>query len=307
MKTRTLLLIPAMLFMMALKTDKPAYKLFDLDGKHVKYQKMVKAAQEADIIMFGELHNNPIGHWLQLQLTKDVHAEAGDALVLGAEMFEADNQLLLTEYLNEQIKEKSFEKEARLWNNYKTDYKPLVMIAKDNGLAFVATNIPRRYASVVHKSGFEGLDGLSDEAKSYIAPLPIKFDPDLPGYKNMIEMMADMPHAKDTTAMPLAMDTTAMPDVTDYIARAQAIKDATMAHFILENWSAGKVFIHYNGAYHSNDFEGIVWYLKDRNPDLKIVTITSVEQDDIETLEEENLGVADFTVCVPSDMTKTYR
>ena len=47
---------------------------------------------------------------------------------------------------------------ARLWNNFKTDYKPLVDFAKDNNLKFIATNIPRRFASLVFKGGFEVLE-----------------------------------------------------------------------------------------------------------------------------------------------------
>ena len=58
------------------------------------------------------------------------------------------------------ISEKNFEKEARLWPNYKTDYKPLVSFAKDNNLSFVATNIPRRYASAVFKNGLKKLRNL---------------------------------------------------------------------------------------------------------------------------------------------------
>ena len=51
------------------------------------------------MVLFGELHNNPISHWLQLELTEDLHAARGADLVLGAEMFEADNQLLLRLHL----------------------------------------------------------------------------------------------------------------------------------------------------------------------------------------------------------------
>jgi len=137
--------------------QKPAYKLFREDGKKVKYEKMAEAAADADIVLFGEYHTNPISHWIQLELTKDLFEalfEArGEALILGAEMFEADNQLIMNEYLAGQITETKFEEEARLWKNYKTDYKPLVILAKENELTFVATNIPRRYANMVYKRG----------------------------------------------------------------------------------------------------------------------------------------------------------
>jgi uncharacterized iron-regulated protein len=289
-KVNYLLLIVIFISASALKSDKPAYSIFNEKGKEVKYKKMVEAALEADIVMFGELHNNPISHWLQLEVTKDLFAEKGTDLVLAAEMFESDNQLILDEYLSGIIRQKSFEDEARLWNNYKTDYKPLVEFAKENDLKFVASNIPRRYASVVHSEGFEGLDSLSDHAKYFIAPLPPEYDPELPGYKAMMEMMGGMGSEHANPNLP----------------KAQAIKDATMAYFTLENWAPGKLVIHYNGAYHSDNFEGIVWYLLNQNPDLKIVTITTVEQAEIEALDEENTGTANFTICVPEDMTKTY-
>ncbi len=87
---------------------------------------------------------------------------------------------------------------------------------------------------------------------------------------------------------------------------AQAAKDATMAHFINKNLGRGTSFLHLNGAYHSNNDEGIIWYLKRLNDDLKIVTIASCEQNKIDKLEEENYQLADFIICIPADMTKTH-
>jgi hypothetical protein len=92
----------------------------------------------------------------------------------------------------------------------------------------------------------------------------------------------------------------------EYFAQAQAIKDATMAHFILKNWQKGKIFLHFNGSYHSDNFESIFWYLKKQNPNLKIVSIASVEQKSITELEKSNFGKANFVLAIPSDMTKTY-
>jgi len=267
--------------------DKPAYRIFNNEGKKVKYKKMLEAAKDADVVFFGELHNNPVVHWLQLELTKDLYTEKQGNIILGAEMFETDNQLILNEYLKGNISKKSFEKEARLWPNYKTDYKPLVEFAKDSNLIFVATNIPRRYASTTYKKGFEGLDELSAEAKSYIAPLPIEYDASLKGYSDMMKQMEGMGHANPN------------------LPKAQAIKDATMGYSIAEFAGNGKTFIHYNGAYHSNNYEGILWYLNRYKPNLKIVTITSVEQADVDTLSEDNVNLANFIIVVNENMTKT--
>jgi len=90
------------------------------------------------------------------------------------------------------------------------------------------------------------------------------------------------------------------------LPKAQALKDATMAHFILQYYKPGSLFIHYNGAYHSENREGIVWYLRKQQPALNIITITTVSQKDIFHLLKENVNKADFIICVDEDMTTTY-
>jgi len=289
MKKYLFLLAGLSILLTAMKSDLRAWQFFDKEGKKTSYEDLVKSAGKADIILFGEQHNNPVCHWLQLQLVRDLYAEKGEELVLGAEMFEADNQLILDEYLEGRMKASNFEGDARLWKNYKTDYKPLLDFAAAHELQFVATNIPRRYAAMVNGGGFEALDSLSDPAKAYFAPLPMRYDSTLPGYKAMLDMGPEMKgHASANLPM------------------AQAAKDATMAWFILQNWKKGQTFLHFNGTYHSDHFEGIMWHLLQEKPDLNVMTISSVEQDTITELSEENLGLGDYILCIPSDMTKTY-
>ncbi len=273
----------------AMKMDKPAYRIFDSKGKPTDYSDVVKSALKADIVFFGELHNSPICHWLEFELTRDIYSDKTKQVIMGAEMFETDDQLILDEYLAGKMKEKTFEAEVKLWDNYKTDYKPLVQFALENKIPFIATNIPRRYAALVNKSGFEGLDSLSTDAKAFLPPLPVAYDPELPGYKGMIEMMGG-----------------AGDHVSPNIPKAQAIKDAAMAYSILKNYREGSTFIHYNGTYHSNNYEGIIWYIKQARPDLKIMTIASVEQDSMDNLAEESLNLADFIIGIPTSMSKSY-
>ncbi|WP_262511599.1 ChaN family lipoprotein [Chryseobacterium carnipullorum] len=94
-----------------------------------------------------------------------------------------DNQGQLNQYLEGKFDAKTFKDSARLWNNYATDYKPLVDFAKDKKVKFIATNIPRRYASQTAKEGLQSLNALSDKEKTYIAQLPIKVTLDTPGYQ----------------------------------------------------------------------------------------------------------------------------
>lgn len=271
--------------------DKQAYVIYNGKGKRVVYQNVVNVVKNSDLLLFGELHDNPIAHWLELELAVDVFDALKGNIILGAEMFETDNQLILDEYLNGYISQQRFEAEARLWPNYKTDYKPIVEFAKSKGLRFVATNIPRRYASMVSAGGFDTLLSLSQQAKLYIAPLPIAYDPNLGCYKSMLGMM-DMPGKGRSNP--------------EFFPMAQAIKDATMAHCIMENLRGNHVFIHFHGSFHSNNYEGIYWYVKCKLPNLKIVTVATVTQDDLSTLNQESMGIADFIIVVPDRMTRTY-
>jgi len=264
--------------------QKPAYILYNSEGKKVSYKKMIKQLAQKDIVLFGEFHNNAIAHWLELSVAKDLSEKRN--LTFGAEMFEADNQDALNNYLAGKISAKGHDSTARLWSNYKTDYAPIVNFAKEKNAPFIATNIPRRYASLVSKKGFEALDTLSALEKTWMAPLPMDYDANLPGYVKMLEMMG----GHGGTNMP----------------KAQASKDATMAYFILQNFKPGNLFIHYNGSFHSDNYDGINWYLKRKQPDLKYATITTVSQKNIKELLAENKGKADYIICVDEDMTNTY-
>ncbi|NDE11529.1 MAG: iron-regulated protein [Chitinophagia bacterium] len=283
---RKFLLISISLLIVSIITaqNKPAYILYNASGKKVSYKKMIRSLTKKDIVLVGEFHNNPISHWMELEITKDCKKERN--LVLGAEMFEQDNQSALNLYLQGKISSEGLDSTARLWKNYPTDYSPLVDFAKENKIVFAATNIPRKYASLVSKRGLEALDSLSSDEKKWMAPLPINYDPELSGYKNMMVMMAG--HA--TANMP----------------KAQAVKDATMAYFILQNFVSGSLFIHYNGSYHSENHDGIFWHLQQKRPELSIATITTVSQADLHKLLKENKNKADFIICVDEDMTSTY-
>lgn len=281
--------------------DKPAYRLYTPKLKATTYTKLLRQAADADVVLFGELHNNPICHWLELQLTKDLQAEKKGNLVLGAEMFEADNQMALSDYVQGRTTGKELAKQARLWQNYDTDYKPIADFAREQHIPFIATNVPRRYARQVSRQGLASLDTISAEGKSQMAPLPLTVDLTLPGYQGMIKMMSDSPHGGSSSA-----NSQNATDMSANFARAQAIKDATMAHFILQNLKPGQTMLHFNGDYHSKNFEGIVWYLRKQRPELKVVTLSSIEIPDLDHPDRENQNLADFVLAIPADMTKTY-
>jgi len=262
-------------------SQEKSYTIFSQNGKQVKYKKMVKSLSKSGLVFFGEIHNNAIAHWLEIELTRDLDEKRD--LILGAELFETDTQDIVNQYLDFQLDDEQLDTLARAWPNYKSDYAPLVTYARANGLEFIATNIPRKFANQVYKGGFESLDQLTEQELEWVAPLPIDFDPTLPQYQKIVTEMGDHGSPK--------------------LVKAQAIKDATMAHFNLES---SKLFLHFNGSWHSNYHEGIVWYVRKQSPEINLQTIAIVTQSEIEKLNAEHMGVADFIICVDDDIPGTY-
>ena len=260
-----------------------AFAFFTQNGKRTSYRKLLRKSKKADIVLFGEYHNNPIAHWLEVKLTKDLLGKR--SLILGAEMFERDNQDALDGYLEGTIDQKGLDTLARLWKNYKTDYKPWVDLAKREKLPIVATNIPRKYANLVYKKGLQALDTLPSAERKWIVSLPFPYDGNLSQYEKMKKMAR---HNSENLPM------------------AQAIKDATMAESIETHYKKGSLFLHLNGSYHSDFFQGIYWYLRRQNPNLKILTISTLSQFNLKKLPSEAYGQADFILVVDEDMTGSY-
>ena len=271
------------IFLCAEGFSQEAFAFFTQNGKRTSYRKLLRKSKKADIVLFGEYHNNPIAHWLEVKLTKDLLGKR--SLILGAEIFERDNQDALDGYLEGTIDQKGLDTLARLWKNYKTDYKPWVDLAKREKLPIVATNIPRKYANLVYKKGLQALDTLPSAERKWIVSLPFPYDGNLSQYEKMKKMARHNP---------------------ENLPMAQAIKDATMAESIETHYKKGSLFLHLNGSYHSDFFQGIYRYLRKRNPNLKILTISTLSQSNLKKLSSEAYGQADFILVVDEDMTGSY-
>jgi len=273
--------------------DKPAYLLYNSKGKTAEYKDMVKDLSKADMVFFGEHHTNPISHWLQLEVTQSLYESVGDKLILGAEMFENGNQLVMDEYLaGFYDEEKMIPEMTQMWKNYKTDYKPLLDFAKEKKIPFIATNIPRRYAAMINKDGKDALKKLSPEASKMVSPDLLKYyDPNVKAYAEMKDKMGGH-----------------VPKNMDNIQLAQASKDATMAHFMLKNYKKPMLFLHFQGSYHSDNDQGIIWWVNKLKPGLDIKSISTITRTDWDKLnDKEKAALADYSIVVPDNMTQTGR
>ena len=263
-----------------------AFIIYNAKGKKISVEKMMKASDDADCIFFGEYHDNPISHWLEFELAS--HLSKNKSLCFGFEMFESDQQEILDAYLNNKLDNKQFKDSCRLWPNYETDYKPIIDLAKDKGIPCIASNVKRKYASLLFKKGRHALDTLPEIEKNRFANLNFVVDSTLSQYREVRKMGG---HGMGNNMM-----------------EAQAFKDATMAMHIKKYLELNVKVLHFNGAFHSDYFQGILWYLKQEKSlsSKKYLTITTVSQESILNIDKDHLGKADYIICVPETMTKTH-
>ncbi|MGY6561153.1 MAG: ChaN family lipoprotein [Luteibaculaceae bacterium] len=279
------ILITPLLMVFTSAQAQDAYLIFSNKGKEISLEKAVKKASESQVVLFGELHNSIVAHWLQLQFLEQLSIK--HQVIFGGEQFETDQQILFDELHNGFIDLKQYKAEARKWNNYEQDYEPLIKFCVSKNIPMVATNVPRRYATMVARNNLGVLDSLSAEAKTFICPLPLEVDFEIPGYPEMRNMMHNSAKAESFIS-------------------AQALKDATMAHRIEKNLKENAIFFHINGSYHSNKKGGIYAFLKKSNPDLTIYTIAVVESETMEFNKEEYSPLADLIIVVNSTFPKSY-
>lgn len=275
-------------------SGRQAFVIYDGKGSVTTYSEMLDDISGYDVVLFGELHNDPISHWLELSIAQDLYEICGEGLTIGAEMWERDNQLVLDEFLKDSLIDLgTYIENSRMWTNFATDYLPVLQFADEKDIPFVATNVPRRYARMVSDRGLTVLDSLDQEAYNYLPPLPIEMDFDEKNYVYISEIFKNM------SGMPSRKS-----DVRNLV-EAQALKDACMAYFISKNMTDGGAFFHFHGELHSAYRSAIAFYLKKYAPGTRIATISVMEAEDPGRAKPEK-GRADYIIAVPQTMTKTY-
>jgi uncharacterized iron-regulated protein len=225
--------------------DRSTYKIYDTKKKkEISIDDIIKDFANADVLFFGEEHDDSIGHMLEAQVFEKAHKAYGKKIALSLEMFEADVQIILDEYLSGLILEKNLIKEGRAWKNY-TDYKPLVEYAKANSIPVIAANTPARYTNAVTRNGLEFLPKFS--RATYIWLPPSVDTATGKYYEKFLEIMGG--HG-------------VMPGM--HIYQSQNLWDATMAYSMYKFFqkNTDKKVLHLNGRFHTDEKLGIPAQLK---------------------------------------------
>jgi len=265
------------------QTSADSYKIYSVDRKkEIDLKTLVRDLRKADVVFFGEEHDDSTAHDLQLKVFQELHKIHKADMLLSMEMFQSDAQLVLDEYLAGLIRETNLQKDGRLWKNYK-DYRPLIEYARENKLYVLAANAPDRYTNRVTREGLESLNVLSDQAKALLAPLPIDTLTG-PYYDNFVKLMGEESHESMASLK---------------IYQSQNLWDATMAWRIsqlLISKPKGHV-LHLNGRFHSDEKLGVYSQLARYAPDLDIVNISSFAHEEFDNPDWSDLSkLGDFVI-----------
>jgi uncharacterized iron-regulated protein len=255
------------------------YKIYNTATRRIiTADDVVSDMGKADVLFFGEEHNDTIGHAVELLILKKLIAKYPGNVALSMEMFERDTQPVVDEYMAGLIREKNFKTDARAWPNY-TDYRPIVELAKDNHLALIAANAPARYTNMVTRLGLTSLGKLDAVGKSHLPPLPIdtatgKY------YENFAQIMGG--HAS-------------MPGMELY--QSQNLWDATMGWSLAQYLKAhaGMKVLQLNGGFHSQEKLGAVAQFKKYDVKARLLNIASVSGVDLTNPDwSKYLPLADY-------------
>ena len=267
------------------------YRVFDGNGSPATLDQVIEAAQRANVTFLGEMHDDAVAHTLEAEILRRL---AGPQRALSLEMFERDVQGVLDEYLNGLIDEKDLIASGRAWSNYRTDYKPLIALAKQNHLPVIAANAPKRYVDIVAKKGQTALLALSPEAKRTLPPLP--YPAASQAYRERFEREMNQAMGK---VKPGSNPVPGHQTESDYALQAQSVWDAAMAYSIAEflKEHPDKRVLEINGSFHSERHLGIPERLEGYRPGTNSVVVTMMRDKSFPSWKEADMkGAGDFVI-----------
>lgn len=246
-------------------------------GAQLSFDELVATASTADVVFFGEQHDDPETHFAEFGLLEGI-GRRRSRVVLSLEMFERDVQPMVDDYLAGRVSEAEFLAKSRPWERYATDYRALVMLARVRGWPVVAANVPRPIASAVSRKGLAVLDTLSVTSRALAAR-----DISCPHDAYYTRFAQEMTGHSAGTGPATASDVAQMLAMTDRFYEAQCVKDETMGESIARALSrAGEdaIVVHFNGAFHSDYRQGTVARTMRRLPNRRALVITAVPTTD---------------------------
>lgn len=130
------------------------FRAFDgRTGREITLTQAAQIARRADVVLFGEEHNDFVCNQIEAQLLAALAADRPTSLAM--EFFETDTQAALDAYLDGKLDEADFRKAARQGKAYLRSHRPLIEICREMNLPVIAANTPRELVRRFRQSGLE--------------------------------------------------------------------------------------------------------------------------------------------------------
>lgn len=299
--------------------------IFNRSGSRVRWNNMVAAATNEDVVIIGEQHDDAVGHNVELAFVEDAVKRWPDT-TLSMEMLDRRKQSATDDYVagiidrDDFIREVASTKFRRIarsyldgdidrarferrifavgWPDWPHNYQPIIDVAREHDMPILASNTPwLHYAKLANKEGFERLASLTPAQRALVEVPGIIPQDD---YRDrFFEVMTPSSEGDDEAAS--SVHGSGNNDVIEGAFRAQCVMDATMADSIADALNArpGRV-VHLVGQFHSDFNGGIVQQLRHLRPQTRVMTI-SMQSTASSKLQDDDRDRADFVVYTGGD------
>jgi uncharacterized iron-regulated protein len=249
-------------------------------GKVISFEEFINRIATKELIFVGEVHDNPEHHLIQVQILQALIAKTGQR-DLAMEFFQHSDQPALDRYIQGETDEGVFLEEVgwkKGWGFDYSFYRPLMLLARQNGSRVLAINAPK---DIVRKVARKGLEGLDQSERDQIAR---EIGLDNEGHRAYLREVYGQ-HGHGSLKQ------------FEYFYEAQCVWEDTMAQNIADFLikEEGKMIV-FTGNGHIVNKYGIPDRAVKRHP-VSMVTVMPYAIHGTETLEK---GMADYVWLTPS-------
>lgn len=137
------------------------------DGKSITFKAMIEDIRNARVIFVGETHNSKKDHEFQLAIIKALR-RSGVAQAIGLEMFRAESQNVLDQWVGGGLELKEFLK--AYYDNWGVEwpfYRDIFLYSREHRIPMIGLNVP---ADITRKVSREGFSSLTREELKKLPP-----------------------------------------------------------------------------------------------------------------------------------------
>lgn len=142
-------------------------------GTPVTVEQLLDVAGDARVVYFGETHDNPASHRMEVTLLDGLAKRHPGNMALGLEMFNRSQQPVLDRWVAGELSEKEFLKQAHWYDGWKMNfayYRDLLDLARKRKIPVIALNAEKSLVKAVRG---KPVTELSAEEQAKIPPLDL--------------------------------------------------------------------------------------------------------------------------------------